>query len=257
VTPGTTGGPGRPFAGELERLARAVHQDDLRCPLTGARLASAQLEGLDGRLAALAGLDRPACLAVLDAVLAERHAAARTSPALIWTGPQAGAATGRDTAIAVRELFERATRTVLVCGYSVDHGADIFEPLYVAMSERGVAADLFLDVPAIWEPDFPLDQHLSRFLDHFLARNWPFGEPYPRFFYDPRTVSHQSRVSLHAKVAVVDDDWVLITSANFTDRGQTRNLEIGVVLRDRSFAAAITEKLRRLQVLGLLREIER
>jgi len=75
--------------------------------------------------------------------------------------------------------------------------------------------------------------------------------------YDPRTVFHQSRVSLRAKAAVVDDDWVLITSANFTDRGQTRNLEIGVVVRDPSFAAAVTEKLRRLQVLGLFREMTR
>jgi hypothetical protein len=242
---------------ELERLARALHQDDLRCPVTGARLASAQLDDLDGRLAALCGLDRPASLAVVDAVLAERQAVPRTSPALIWTGPQAGAATGRDAAIAVRELFERANRTVLVCGYSFDHGADIFEPLHVAMSQRGVAADLFLDVPAIWEEDFPLDQHLSRFLGQFLDRNWPFGAPYPRFFYDPRTVPYQSRVSLHAKAAVVDDEWVLITSANFTDRGQTRNLEIGVVLCDRGFAAAVTEKLRRLQVLGLFREMTR
>jgi phosphatidylserine/phosphatidylglycerophosphate/cardiolipin synthase-like enzyme len=44
--------------------------------------------------------------------------------------------------------------------------------------------------------------------------------------------------------------WVLITSANFTDRGQSRNLELGVVLRDGLFGAAVTEKLRRLQVLG-------
>lgn len=45
--------------------------------------------------------------------------------------------------------------------------------------------------------------------------------------------------SLHAKCVVVDERWVLVTSANFTDRGQTRNVEVGVLLDDAGFAGVL------------------
>jgi len=46
-------------------------------------------------------------------------------------------------------------------------------------------------------------------------------------------------VSLHAKCLVIDHDYTLITSANFTDRGQTRNIEAGVAIADRAFATSL------------------
>jgi hypothetical protein len=57
---------------------------------------------------------------------------------------------------------------------------------------------------------------------HFLIANWPFGAPIPRLYYDPRTVEPTSTASLHAKCIVVDDRRALVTSANFTSRGQER-----------------------------------
>jgi phosphatidylserine/phosphatidylglycerophosphate/cardiolipin synthase-like enzyme len=45
--------------------------------------------------------------------------------------------------------------------------------------------------------------------------------------------------SLHAKCVVVDGRWVFVTSANFTDRGQTRNVEVGVLLEDTRLAAVL------------------
>ena len=45
--------------------------------------------------------------------------------------------------------------------------------------------------------------------------------------------------SLHAKCIVVDERRSLITSANFTDRGQTRNMEVGVLLDDADFARGL------------------
>ncbi|WP_437640324.1 hypothetical protein [Sorangium sp. So ce854] len=37
----------------------------------------------------------------------------------------------------------------------------------------------------------------------------------------------------------IDHEYALITSANFTDRGQTRNIEAGVAIEDRAFAASL------------------
>ncbi|WAM28564.1 phospholipase D-like domain-containing protein [Myxococcus sp. NMCA1] len=37
----------------------------------------------------------------------------------------------------------------------------------------------------------------------------------------------------------MDARWVFVTSANFTNRGQTRNIEVGVLLEDTHLAAVL------------------
>ncbi len=41
---------------------------------------------------------------------------------------------------------------------------------------------------------------------------------------------------------VVDRRWALVSSANFTDRGLTRNLEAGVLIEDTTFARRLSEQ---------------
>ena len=53
-------------------------------------------------------------------------------------------------------------------------------------------------------------------------------------------------MSLHAKCVVVDDERSFITSANFTDRGQTRNVEAGVLIEDRAFSGELGAQWRQL-----------
>ena len=38
---------------------------------------------------------------------------------------------------------------------------------------------------------------------------------------------------------MVDNDQTLISSANFTERGQERNIAVGVLIRDKGFANAL------------------
>jgi phosphatidylserine/phosphatidylglycerophosphate/cardiolipin synthase-like enzyme len=47
--------------------------------------------------------------------------------------------------------------------------------------------------------------------------------------------------SLHAKCIVVDNEHVLVSSANFTEAGQNRNIEVGLLIR----SAVLSERLRR------------
>ena len=75
---------------------------------------------------------------------------------------------------------------------------------------------------------------------------------YQRFYFDPRTADRESYVSLHAKCVVIDHEYTLITSANFTDRGQTRNIEAGVAIEDRSFAASLTRQWANLVEAGVV-----
>jgi phosphatidylserine/phosphatidylglycerophosphate/cardiolipin synthase-like enzyme len=53
--------------------------------------------------------------------------------------------------------------------------------------------------------------------------------------------------SLHAKCLVVDRRRALVGSANFTDRGQSRNVEVGAIVEDAAFAGELAR-----QWLGLV-----
>lgn len=74
-------------------------------------------------------------------------------------------------------------------------------------------------------------------------------------YYDPRALSTQPgpRASLHAKCIVVDRRWSFITSANFTEAAQDRNIEAGVLVDDPHFAAAVEAQLDNLISAGAVR----
>ena len=103
------------------------------------------------------------------------------------------------------------------------------------MVEHGVRLQMFLNIPRADKGADP-GKHARAFVQQVLIDNWPWQDNYPEFYYDPRTVEPGSVESLHAKCVVVDERLTLIGSANFTDRGQTRNIEIGVLIDDAAFA---------------------
>lgn len=199
----------------------------------------------DGGL--MVGVPRDVARAVVAAVLAEREARP-PAPELVWTGPSPAASGARDTATVLDELFDEATERVLVAGYSFDHGKDILRRLHAAMG-RGVQVDVFLDIKVEdWERSGLADDETRRGLveervNAFLKRNWP-GEPLPAIHYDERPLKTSLYASLHAKCVVVDEEVALVTSANFTNRGQERNVEVGVVIRDRRFAESLAAQWR-------------
>lgn len=236
---------------ELERLLVALEQGKLGAPLVSAELLAAGFRASE-ILSVLAGLDTLACARVVRALLADR--AARPAPHLdlVWTGPETRVATSRDTAVLVRELFAGARESVLIAGFAFDHGRDLFEALAEAMHAHGVTTEIYLDIREQAPPGVPIAEHVEHYVDRFLAENWPFGPPLPDLFYDPRTAQPGARASLHAKCIVVDLARTLITSANFTDRGQTRNIELGVLIEDPDFASRVAAQWRSLAESGVL-----
>jgi len=97
------------------------------------------------------------------------------------------------------------------------------------------------------------DAYATKVIDKFFREVWTFGLPKPDVYYDPRTaMPGPPWASLHAKCVVVDDETTLITSANFTDRGQTRNIEAGVLIDDRAFAEELGAQWRQLIAAGLV-----
>ncbi|MBN1654429.1 MAG: DISARM system phospholipase D-like protein DrmC [Deltaproteobacteria bacterium] len=260
---------------DLRRLLEVVEQGRIEPPLSSSQLHASNLGHIAPHIAILAGLDRKAVYTVLRAVLAERSQPKEPRVDLVWTGPDSKAGTARYTAVVVDELFEKATKHVLIGGYAFDHGEELFEPLYRVMQTRGVITDIFVDVRQMesslnrWARLSRRDmterlrlitqarqQGSEKYADEviawFLDAQWPFGEPKPNIYYDPRTADEQNIASLHAKCLVVDNQYALITSANFTDRGQTRNIEAGVLIQG-SFAAELAIQWRKLIDGGLVR----
>jgi phosphatidylserine/phosphatidylglycerophosphate/cardiolipin synthase-like enzyme len=79
----------------------------------------------------------------------------------------------------------------------------------------------------------------------------------PVVYYDPRSVAddEQVRSSLHAKCVVVDDREVFVSSANFTEAGQERNIEVGLRINSPPIACQLTEHFNRLLDHGLVERL--
>ncbi len=60
---------------------------------------------------------------------------------------------------------------------------------------------------------------------------------------------------LHAKAVVADDEAVFVTSANLTEAALDRNIEVGLLVRDRALAATVSSHFRGLIDRGLLRAL--
>lgn len=245
---------------DLTALAAALDRGDVRAPLNETGL---QANGFGHMVEALRphlGLGPEAVRAIVEMVLAERrqHKAPRLT--LVWTGEDPGVSHSRHTRVVLPELFARAREHVLVAGYSIDHGAELFASLHRGMVDHGTTADFFVDVGQLAERlkhaaksvgqnwalvSAPLEAAQGNVawgravVEIFYRLMWPFGQPRPVVYFDPRTADKRSSVSMHAKCVVIDHEYTLITSANFTDRGQTRNIEAGVAIEDRSFAASL------------------
>jgi phosphatidylserine/phosphatidylglycerophosphate/cardiolipin synthase-like enzyme len=176
---------------------------------------------------------------------------------LVWTGPETLGVANRDTGVVVRDLFGAAEADVLVAGFAVYQGRQVFKRLAERMAERpGLRVRLFLDVHRRPGDTAAEGDVLRDFAHWFRAREWP-GERLPEMYYDPRSLDLEAvkRSSLHAKCIVVDRKDALVTSANFTEAAQTRNIEVGTLVRSSRFAERLVGHFEALERAGLLRRI--
>ncbi|MDQ2644019.1 MAG: phospholipase D-like domain-containing protein [Myxococcota bacterium] len=248
---------------DLVRLLASIATGHLVPPFGLVALTHAGYGHLREALTPYAALPPAALSLVIEAVLAERRSRTHSRLDLVWSGTDRGPSLARYTKVVVPDLFSRAARFVTLAGYSFDHGERMFEPLHRTMRERNVVSRFFVDIHQLHERLKqalrnerrksrlePLDRaradspraYAEAVLDLFVEHFWPFEGPRPEIYYDPRTADDQSFASLHAKCIVVDHEQTLITSANFTDRGQTRNIEVGVLIRDPLFAQSLEQQ---------------
>lgn len=270
------------FAGlgpqELERLAVALASG--RLSVNAGRIELGRLVASEHVEASLAGLTelngqgfgaRQAGV-VLESLANERRVQRALSERveLVWTSPEDVPAAARETSVVVRSLCQAARQRVLLANFAFDRpkGGDeaakerarwLWRPLADNMDNNPeLAVTLVVDITRKPEDEREEAVLVERFVENFRSNLWP-GERLPTIYFDERSArpwaQTRERSCMHAKCIVVDEDQVLVSSANFSSVAQERNIEVGVVVRDGRLAAQLRAEFGRLITAGVLRPV--
>lgn len=149
----------------------------------------------------------------------------------------------RDTRQVYEELLGSAERSVLACTYAFFDGPKAFDVLARRMDEIGdLKVILLLNIQRKRGDTTTADQLVRKFTDRFWGADWP-GSRRPSVFYDPRALDLDGPSGvLHAKAVVVDNEVVFVTSANLTEAALDRNIEVGVLIRERALVRLDRDK---------------
>lgn len=248
--------------GDLQSLIAALRSGRLAAPYSALQVSrvipSSLAESSRSALFDLNadGFSSKQIATALELILSDRNGGQAIEPPidLVTSGPEAPGITNRDTSVVVRELFAHANQTVLVIGYAVYQGQRVFEALAERMEKLPTLhVQFFLNIPRQDGDTTSSEILVARFKQRFKDNQWPVGCRLPEVFYDPRSVADDApiRSSLHAKCVVVDSRQVFVSSANFTEAGQERNIEVGLKIDSEWLAKRITFHFRHLHEHGL------
>ena len=233
---------------ELEALADAFRSGKLKMPASSFSLqryvGPTRSEAVAGQLILLSAM-----AFTEDQVGVFLSALANASPGedidpieLVVTGPDAPGVSLRDTSVVIRELFSKAKLEVLVVGYAVYQGRQVFATLAENMDRNpGLKVTLCLDVRRGQGDTSLASDIVLRFEKNFKTKEWP-GKRLPEIYFDPRALEADwsSKAALHAKCVVVDTAEAFVSSANFTEAAHVKNIEVGMLIRQANQAAALS-----------------
>lgn len=185
------------------------------------------------------GVSRSACASWLrsfDEVLADAP-----TPDLVWSGLETRGLRARRTRSVFDNLLGGAKKSLLITTFAFFDGPVAFRRISERMDGNpDLTTTLLLNIERAREDRTSSTESLvRRFANRFWKEEWP-GVRRPKVFYDPRSLAPGTPAGvLHAKVVVADSASVFITSANLTEAALDRNIEIGLLVRDRALAASV------------------
>lgn len=251
---------------ELRQLAGALDAGRLSPPYSAVALqrfvSQAIAPHVAARLAELAelGCSSKAMAKTMEllAQAVDEHPRLEDIVDLVTTGPDGLIEPPRPTSVVVGDLFREARSSVIVAGYAVRQGQDVFRDLADRMAESpALRVRLYLDVQRTSGDTSMTGDVLRRFAHRFKSTQWPSEKPIPEVYYDPRgvEVDRTKAASLHAKCVIVDSERLFISSANFTEAAQERNIEVGVVLNSCTLATRLAEFFTRMVEARILKRL--
>jgi cardiolipin synthase len=122
------------------------------------------------------------------------------------------------------QALGRARKSVLLANPYFAPGAK-FRHALAAAAERGVEVVLLIGVGEIW-------------LQDAVAHSF-----YPKLLAAGVKVVEYRKTQLHAKVAVIDDDWATVGSSNVDGLSLFLNQEANVVIKDAAFAQSLRKHI--------------
>ena len=194
---------------------------------------------------------------MLRAVGAGRAREQILAPDLVVSGPDVPGVPTADTHSVVQSLFQEATSEVILAGYAFYNGQALFERLHEHWTLNPALKLIFhVDVPRRHGDTSSAEGIIKKYVDEFRAKHWPW-QPVPELYFDPRALESDSRTraSLHAKVVVIDRRKLLLTSANFTEAAQQKNIELGVLCSLPYLAERVCSYFEGLRKQGLLKRL--
>ena len=222
------------------RLAEALETGGLAPPYTAASLRSTL--GTQGNevLEALREWERLGVSGPAGAVWLRslEQASSSVAPAsLVWSGPEAAGLHSRDTRQVYEELIATARESILISTFAFFDGPKRFSDLAKRVdSDPRFRVTLLLNIERGKHSSTRASDLVRRFASRFWSKDWP-GQARPKVYYDPRSLALKGpKGVLHAKAVVADEESLFVTSANLTEAALDRNIEVGVLLRDRTIA---------------------
>ena len=143
---------------------------------------------------------------------------------LVWTGPISLPGSTRSTVSVLLDLIDRALHELVIVGYVLTEAASIVFERLAAAQKRGIQVTLIGD---------RLEEKLS-----VLRACWPQDLRLPVLYTRVETPD-DLRAALHAKLAIADQRYMLVTSANLSYHGLTGNIEIGIEVEGQVAAEAV------------------
>jgi phosphatidylserine/phosphatidylglycerophosphate/cardiolipin synthase-like enzyme len=197
------------------------------------------------------GIAGPAAAAWIRSL--DQAVARMPRPDLVWSGPELLGVHARDTRRVYEELLGSAEHSVWVCSYAYFDGPKAFDVLARRMDAKpDLRVTLLLNIQRRRGDTSASGELVRRFADRFWGTDWP-GSSRPLVYYDSRSLDLDGPSGvLHAKAVVADEEALFVTSANLTEAAWDRNIEMGLVVRDRALAASALSYLVALIDRGLL-----
>ena len=246
---------------EINRLHDALKSERLRPPYTTVGVqryyGGPRLEELTETLRHLDDTGAsPAALALMLKPLAQakEEAEGTTRVELVWTGPDTPETPSRDTGPVIRQLFRSAQSHILLAGYAIFQGKEVFRALAERMEEYpALQVQLFIDIKRRFT-DTSLSYYLSRgCVENFKKKHWPCKRMPELYYYPPSLeMNRKKKAALHAKCVVVDEQVAFVSSANFTEAAQIRNIEAGALIHSPAFARQLVSHFQTLAARNLL-----
>lgn len=196
---------------------------------------------------------------LVEAIVHERNQAMGATDLfdLVLSGPDVPGIPVSDTGAVFHSMIESAKESLEFVGYAVHNGRVLFERLASRMVSNPTLAVSFTVDIARPRGDTSIESGIVyRFARQFWEKQWPWPAR-PRLFYDSRSLSMNltARSAMHAKCVITDGRTAFISSANFTEAAQQRNIEAGVLIRHTPTVQRLTGYFEGLRRNGMLKEV--